>query len=398
MPAPTRDGKTDRLLGQLAVDVIEGLLDDVLRGPLVPAFEFKDLQAIALRLAQLLNLATVAVLVAHGQSDGGNLYAAQALNAVIELADAGALQDHKRATLMGSQTFGKGSVQTVRQLGPDTALKITTARYYTPNGRSIQAKGIVPDVMPLAKGLGSGVPVGAVVAGPKAANIFTPGAHGTTFGGNPLSMRAGVETIRIMEEDQLLDNVTQVSAHLHAALHRELDGVKGVKPPEAVKGAGTKAPPPPPPSKGLVGAEGVKPPEGVKGAGTKGTPPPPAPKGVEGVKGVKPPEAVKGAGTKATPPPPPAEGLAGVKGVKPPEGVKPAAGGIKPVEGVTGIGAGKQQNLEAALQVQPAGKPEPKKAKAAAALLGGPEPKGKPTKQDDRKLFEEIKRIPDNGS
>jgi len=60
---------------------------------------------------------------------------------------AGALQDHKRATLMGSQTFGKGSVQTVRQLGPDTALKITTARYYTPNGRSIQAKGIVPEVM-----------------------------------------------------------------------------------------------------------------------------------------------------------------------------------------------------------------------------------------------------------
>ena len=60
---------------------------------------------------------------------------------------AGALQDHKRATLMGSQTFGKGSVQTVRQLGPDTALKITTARYYTPNGRSIQAKGIVPEIM-----------------------------------------------------------------------------------------------------------------------------------------------------------------------------------------------------------------------------------------------------------
>ena len=60
---------------------------------------------------------------------------------------AGALQDHQRATLMGSQTFGKGSVQTVRQLGPDTALKITTARYYTPKGRSIQAKGIVPDVM-----------------------------------------------------------------------------------------------------------------------------------------------------------------------------------------------------------------------------------------------------------
>jgi carboxyl-terminal processing protease len=59
---------------------------------------------------------------------------------------AGALQDHKRATVMGSQTFGKGSVQTVRQLSPDTALKITTARYYTPSGRSIQATGVVPDV------------------------------------------------------------------------------------------------------------------------------------------------------------------------------------------------------------------------------------------------------------
>jgi carboxyl-terminal processing protease len=60
---------------------------------------------------------------------------------------AGALQDHKRASVLGSQTFGKGSVQTVRPLGPDTGLKLTTARYYTPNGKSIQATGIVPDVM-----------------------------------------------------------------------------------------------------------------------------------------------------------------------------------------------------------------------------------------------------------
>ena len=60
---------------------------------------------------------------------------------------AGALQDHKRGTILGSQTFGKGSVQTVRPLGPDTGLKLTTARYYTPGGKSIQAKGIVPDVM-----------------------------------------------------------------------------------------------------------------------------------------------------------------------------------------------------------------------------------------------------------
>jgi carboxyl-terminal processing protease len=60
---------------------------------------------------------------------------------------AGALQDYKRATIMGSQTFGKGSVQTIRQLSPDTAVKLTTARYYTPNGRSIQGLGVVPDVM-----------------------------------------------------------------------------------------------------------------------------------------------------------------------------------------------------------------------------------------------------------
>jgi carboxyl-terminal processing protease len=59
---------------------------------------------------------------------------------------AGALQDHKRAIIMGSQTFGKGSVQTVRPLTADTALKLTTARYYTPQGKSIQARGIVPDI------------------------------------------------------------------------------------------------------------------------------------------------------------------------------------------------------------------------------------------------------------
>ena len=87
-----------------------------------------------------------------------------------------------------------------------------------------QWAGIQPDVMPLAKGLGSGVPIGAVVAGPKAAHIFAPGNHGTTFGGNPLAMRAGIETIRIMEEDGLLANAARVGTHLHAALSRELAG------------------------------------------------------------------------------------------------------------------------------------------------------------------------------
>lgn len=92
-----------------------------------------------------------------------------------------------------------------------------------------QWAGIVPDVMPLAKGLGSGVPIGAVVAGPKAANIFQPGNHGTTFGGNPLAMRAGVETIRIMEEDKLMENAAKVGEHLKAALAKALADNPGVK-------------------------------------------------------------------------------------------------------------------------------------------------------------------------
>jgi len=60
---------------------------------------------------------------------------------------AGALQDHKRAVVIGTQTFGKGSVQTILPLSSTTAIKLTTARYYTPGGRSIQAKGITPDIV-----------------------------------------------------------------------------------------------------------------------------------------------------------------------------------------------------------------------------------------------------------
>ena len=92
-----------------------------------------------------------------------------------------------------------------------------------------QWAGIKADVMPLAKGLGSGVPIAAVVAGPKAAQIFQPGNHGTTFGGNPLAMRAGVETIRIMEKDGLLENAARVGAHLKARLEKGLAGVQGIK-------------------------------------------------------------------------------------------------------------------------------------------------------------------------
>jgi acetylornithine/N-succinyldiaminopimelate aminotransferase len=98
-----------------------------------------------------------------------------------------------------------------------------------------QWAGIQPDVMPLAKGLGSGVPVGAIVVGPKAINVLGPGNHGTTFGGNQLAMRAGVETLRIMEEDGLLANAAKVGEFLRGALQRELTGLAGVK---EIRGAG----------------------------------------------------------------------------------------------------------------------------------------------------------------
>jgi acetylornithine aminotransferase len=91
-----------------------------------------------------------------------------------------------------------------------------------------QWAGILPDVMPLAKGLGSGVPIGAIVVGPKAAKVLGPGNHGTTFGGNPLAMRAGVETLRIMEEDGLLANAVSVGGVLMEALKTGLQGLPGV--------------------------------------------------------------------------------------------------------------------------------------------------------------------------
>ena len=91
-----------------------------------------------------------------------------------------------------------------------------------------QWAGILPDVMPLAKGLGSGVPIGAIVVGPRAATVLGPGNHGTTFGSNPLAMRAGVETLRIMEEDGLLANAVMVGGVLMDALKAELQGLPGV--------------------------------------------------------------------------------------------------------------------------------------------------------------------------
>jgi len=91
-----------------------------------------------------------------------------------------------------------------------------------------QWAGVQPDVMSLAKGLGSGVPVGALVVGERAKTVFGPGNHGTTFGGNPLAMRAAVETLKIIESDGLMKNAEIVGEHLRGALRRELAGVDGL--------------------------------------------------------------------------------------------------------------------------------------------------------------------------
>ena len=92
-----------------------------------------------------------------------------------------------------------------------------------------QWAGILPDVMPLAKGLGSGVPIGAVVAHGAASTVFGPGNHGTTFGGNPLAMRAGLATIAAIEAEALMANAQAQEARIRAGLTQALAGLSGVR-------------------------------------------------------------------------------------------------------------------------------------------------------------------------
>ena len=91
-----------------------------------------------------------------------------------------------------------------------------------------QHTGILPDVMTLAKGLGSGVPVGACLAAGRAAGTFQPGNHGSTFGGNPLASTAALTTLNIMEQDQLLANAATVGNFLLHGLHQRLGQVVGI--------------------------------------------------------------------------------------------------------------------------------------------------------------------------
>jgi acetylornithine/N-succinyldiaminopimelate aminotransferase len=92
-----------------------------------------------------------------------------------------------------------------------------------------QWSGIVPDVMSLAKGLGSGVPIGACLARGVAAKVFKPGNHGTTFGGGPLVSVAALTTLDVIEKDGLLAHAEKMGALIRGGLEREFSGVAGVK-------------------------------------------------------------------------------------------------------------------------------------------------------------------------
>jgi acetylornithine aminotransferase len=91
-----------------------------------------------------------------------------------------------------------------------------------------QWAGVTPDVMTLAKGLGSGVPIGACVAAGRAVGVFGPGNHGTTFGGGPLAMRAGLETLAIIEDEGLMANAMAQGERIRTGLRRALAGQSGV--------------------------------------------------------------------------------------------------------------------------------------------------------------------------
>ena len=98
-----------------------------------------------------------------------------------------------------------------------------------------QHAGFHPDVVTLAKGLAAGVPIGACLAKGAAAEVFKPGSHGSTFGGNPLACAAALTTLEVIEQDKLLDNATRVGDAIRAGLAEALAGVKGVV---AVRGMG----------------------------------------------------------------------------------------------------------------------------------------------------------------
>ncbi|MDB6442993.1 aspartate aminotransferase family protein [Pseudomonas sp. 21TX0197] len=127
----------------------------------------------------------------------------------------------------GVQLAPPGYLKALRQLCSRRAWLLMLDEIQTGIGRTgqwfaFQHEGIVPDVMTLAKGLGNGVPIGACLARGKAAELFTPGSHGSTFGGNPLACRVGCTVLDIIEEQGLVDNAGVQGDRLLTRLRAEL--------------------------------------------------------------------------------------------------------------------------------------------------------------------------------
>ena len=156
------------------------------------------------------NQEVVAVLVEPVEGEGG-----------IQIPDAGYLSDLRRVCDAHDWLLMLDEVQ--------TGIGRTGAWF------AFQHTDILPDVMTLAKGLGSGVPIGACLARGAAADVFKPGNHGSTFGGNPLACTAGLTTLQVIEDDGLIDNSARTGAAIVAGFERALAGLAGVK---AIRGTG----------------------------------------------------------------------------------------------------------------------------------------------------------------
>lgn len=172
--------------------------------PLVQGFvrvPYDDLDAVRTAAANRPNIA--AILVEPIQGEGGiNIPAADYLSQLRELCDC-------QGWLLMLDEIQTGMGRTGHML-------------------SYQGSGIIPDVATLAKGLGNGVPIGACMARGAAAEVLGPGAHGTTFGGNPLVCRAAQAVIETLQHDGLVDRAARTGDYLLAGFERMLDGIEGI--------------------------------------------------------------------------------------------------------------------------------------------------------------------------
>ena len=173
--------------------------------PLLAGFvrvPFDDLEAMR-RVAEA-NRSVVAILVELLQGEGGvNVCHDDYLNGLREICDA-----HGWLLMLDEVQSGMGR----------------TGTWF-----AFQHSGVKPDVMPLAKGLGNGMPIGACLAAGPAADLFKPGNHGSTFGGNPFACAAALATLAIIEEERLMENAVRIGDFIRAELAKRIGGLKGVK-------------------------------------------------------------------------------------------------------------------------------------------------------------------------